>query len=178
MIDVVETVLKLGLMACAMVLPQWFCVFAASHFVRDKTWMTEAEFRAAFPGKAWCCRVMPIACVPMFAAFVFFALFIERSVRNGRNDYALLGIFPVFFLCMYVPIGVIEVTARVSVGMSTGRRAPPPVYVVDDRVFWAGVVRLSVTAMVIAGVLIAARWENASENRPRRAALPVREAGP
>ena len=97
-----------------------------------------ALVRAAVPGKQWCRHVPATALVAGFLLHVAFFLL----VRGTRTNTAALmvGFLPLCFLWIYVPVGVVELMAGVSILVKeesmtiTVRILNPDAAVVLDRV--------------------------------------------
>jgi hypothetical protein len=135
----------------------YFCLLPPRLFLRGERWLKEAEFLAAAPGKAWCRRVPMIAALVAFPTYV--ALFITVQA-TCRHPLVFMGaMLPLFFLWIYVPIGVVELTARVSVLAPVGKmRGVGAEYMIGPGARRAGAFRLGITAAVLAALLAAAYW--------------------
>jgi hypothetical protein len=75
------------------------------------------------------------------------------------NTVALMvGFLPLVFLWIYVPVGVVEVMAGVSVLVPVGRGLGGAQFITGPSAVRAGAFRLCATALAFAGFLTAAYW--------------------
>src|SRR5262245_41041598 len=117
--EVIPFLLFLGALVGSILSAGYLCLLPPRLFLRGERWLTEQEFREAAPGKAWC-RHLPT--VAMVAGFLLHGI-VFLIVRAACTNWAalMLGFVPLFFLWIYVPIGVVELTAGVSVLVPVGR---------------------------------------------------------
>jgi len=155
--DVVATVLVIGIVIGGILLAVYLCLLPPRLFLRDERWLTEEEFREAAPGKAWCRHMPTIAVLVAFPTYVILFLSIQITCTNKAP--MALAFVPLYFLWIYVPVGLVELIAGVSVLVPVGRgRGLQPRYIASPRAVRVGAFRLSVTAVVLAALLVAAYW--------------------
>ena len=155
--DVLAIVLFIGIVVGSVLLAVYLCLLPPRLFLRDQPWLTEAEFLQAAPGKAWCRHMPAIAAVVAFPTFVILFLTVQLTCTNKAP--MVVGFVPLYFLLIYVPVGLVELMTGVSVLVPVGRgRGQQPRYIVSPRAGRAGTFRLGVTAAVLAVLLVAAYW--------------------
>lgn len=155
--EVLATILFLGTLVGGILLSVLLCLLPPRLFLRGEPWLTEDEFLAAAPEKAWCRHTPTIAAVTAFPTYVALFLSVQFTCTN-KAPFAM-AFLPLYFLWIYVPVGIIEVFAGVSVLVPIGRaRGPQPRYIAGRRAVQAGAFRLAVTALIVAGLLVAAYW--------------------
>jgi hypothetical protein len=156
--DVLALILFLGGMVGSILLAVYLILLPPRLFLRDERWLTEEEFRQAAPAKAWCRHLPMIAALAAFPTYAILFFVVKSTCTNGLA--LLMGMVPLFFLWIYVPVGVVELTAGVSVLVPVGRaaRGVDPQYIVSPRATRAGAFRLSVTAVALTVLLVAAYW--------------------
>src|SRR5262245_30558687 len=104
--DVLVTALFIGGVVGAIVLVFHICRLPNRLFLSDDRWLSEDEFRAAFPSKAWCRHVPVIAGCFGFATHVIVFLTVIATCRNTLPMG--IGFLPLYVLWIYVPVGVVE----------------------------------------------------------------------
>lgn len=155
--ELVPSLLFLGAIVGSILLAVYLCLLPPRLFMRGERWLTEQEFRAAAPGKAWCRHVPVVALVAGFLLHVAFFLFVRATCTN---TLALMpGFLPLAFLWIYVPVGVVELLAGVSVLVPIGRKTGEARFIAAPGVAGAGAFRLGATAVAFAGFLTAAYWQ-------------------
>jgi hypothetical protein len=155
--DVLTFLLFLGGMVGGILLAAYLCLLPSQLFLRGERWLTEQEFREATPGKAWCRHLPPVAMVAGFLLHVSLFLIVRATSTNWA--VLMLGFGPLFFLWIYVPVGVVELVAGVSVLVPAGRRRGGEAqFIVAPQAVPAGAFRLCLTAVVFAAFLTAAYW--------------------
>ena len=116
--EVIPILLFLGALVGSILLAVYLCLLPPQLFLRGERWLTEKEFREAVPGKEWCRHVPAIALVAGFLLHVAFFLLVRGTCTNTAA--LMFGFLPLGFLWIYVPVGVVELMAGVSVlGYST-----------------------------------------------------------
>jgi hypothetical protein len=157
MSDVFWFLLGIATMVGCIVAAAYLCLLPPSLFLRGERWLTEEEFRAAVPGKAWCRYLPPVALVGGFLLHVIFFLIVRATCTNPLALTA--GFLPLAFLWIYVPVGIVEVTAGVSVLVAIGRgRGGDTRFIAASGAVRAGVFRLCLTTAAFAAFLAAAYW--------------------
>src|SRR5262245_34142310 len=154
--DVLALLLFVGGMVGGILLAVYLCLLPPRLFLRDQRWLTETEFREAAPAKAWCRHLPVVAGVAGFVLHVTGFLIVRATCRNAA--VLMLGFLPLFFLWIYVPVGVVELMAGVSVLVPVGRHAGGAQFIVARQAVRAGALRLFFTAVVFAAYLTAAYW--------------------
>src|SRR4051794_10744634 len=117
--DVVASLLFIGGMVGGILLAVSLCLLPPRLFLRGERWLTEKEFREAAPGKAWCRHLPAVATIAGFLLHVICFLIVRATCTNSA--VLMLGFVPLFFLWIYVPVGVVELLAGVSVLVPVGR---------------------------------------------------------
>jgi len=155
--EIVASILFFGIFVGSILVAVFLCLLPPKLFLRDAPWQTEEEFLAAAPAKAWCRHTPAIAALVGFPTYLLLFLSVQFTCSNTLP--LLVAMVPLYFLWLYVPVGVIEMIAGVSVLVPIGRaRGLKPGYISGPRAVQAGVFRLGVTAAILAGLLIAAYW--------------------
>jgi|ERR1051326_1267054 hypothetical protein len=156
--QVVPFVLFVGALIGSILLAVYLCLLPPRLFLRGERWLTEQEFRETVPGKIWCRHVPAIALVSGFVLHVAFFLFVRATCTNSAA--LMVGFLPLFFLWVYVPVGVVELIAKVSVLVPVGRGHSGARFIVAPKAARAGAFRLLATALALAGFLTAAYWQS------------------
>lgn len=157
MIEVLASLLVIGLFVGSILLAFYLVLLPPRLFLRDEPWLTEEQFLEAVPGKAWCRHTPAIAALSAFPTYVILCLTVHSTCSNTAP--LILGFLPLFFLWIYVPVGIIELLAGVSVLVPIGGRGRgQPGYIAGPRVVRAGAFRLGVTAVVLTAMLVVAYW--------------------
>jgi hypothetical protein len=154
--DMLAILLLVGTLVGGVLLAMYLCLLPPKVFLRGEPWLTEEQLREVAPGKAWC-RHLPASVAIMFPTYVGLFLAVQYTCNNQAP--MLLAFVPLYFLWLYVPVGLVELLAGVSVLVPVGRsRSTKPVYVVGPRVARAGAFRLAVTGAVLTALLVVAYW--------------------
>jgi hypothetical protein len=155
--DVMLLVLFIGIVVGCILLAFYLCLLPPRLFLGDERWLTEKEFLEEFPGKAWCRHLPAVAIVGGFLLHVIFFLIVRATCTN--KTALLPGFLPLFIMWIYVPVGIIELLAGVSVLVPIGRgRGGETRFIAAPRAVRAGALRLCLTAVVFAAFLTAAYW--------------------
>ena len=155
--DVLASLLILGGMVGGILLAVYLCLLPPRLFLPGERWLTEKEFREAAPGKAWCRHLPAVATVAGFLLHVILFLIVQATCTNTAA--LTLGFVPLFFLWIYVPVGVVELMAGVSVLVPVGRRSGGEArFIVAPQAVRAGALRLCLTPVAFAAFLTAAYW--------------------
>jgi hypothetical protein len=134
----------------------YLCLLPPRMFLRGERWLTESEFREAAPAKVWCRHVPAIALIAGFLLHVSFFLFVRATCTNSA--VLMVGFLSLAFLWIYVPVGVVELLAGVSVLVPVGRGLGEAQFIAAPSAVRAGAFRLSATALAFAAFLAAAYW--------------------
>src|SRR5262245_47089636 len=154
--DVLAGLVYLGGVVGAVLLAAYLCLLPPRLFLRGERWLTEKEFREAAPGKAWCRHLPAVALVAGFVLHVISFLIVSATCTNAA---ALMpGFLSLFFLWIYVPVGIVELVAGVSVLVPVGRRSGEAQFLAAPQAVRAGTLRLCLTAVAFAAFLTAAYW--------------------
>jgi hypothetical protein len=157
MYDLLVVAFVIGILVGSIVLAVHLCLLPPKLFLRDQRWLTEEEFRSAAPAKAWCRHVPTIAVLVAFPTYVILFVCVQLTCNN--KEPLMVGFVPLFFLWIYVPVGVVELTTGVSVLVPIGRgRGQQAQYMMGPQAVRAGIFRLAVTAAVLTVWLAAAYW--------------------
>jgi hypothetical protein len=115
-------------------------------FFRHSAWLTQEEFRAAFPEKEWVGRAT--SGLLLLGFFLFAPLFFTTDMTRDINWFFL----PLVFCCwMCMLAAAPELLAKVSILVPLGKSERRPVlFTVGPNAFWAGVLRLALTAVIVA----------------------------
>ena len=155
--EVVATFVWIASIIGGVCLAAYLCLLPPRLFLQGKPWLTEEEFRQVAPEKAWCRHTRSIAVISAFPTFVLLFLTVQTTCTNKVP--LMVAFLPLYFLWIYVPVGLIEMIAGVSVLVPVGRaRGMEARYIVGSGAVWAGAFRLGVTALILAGLLVAAYW--------------------
>jgi hypothetical protein len=155
--DVLASLLFIGGMVGGVVLAAYLCLLPPRLFLHGEQWLTEKEFRAASPDKAWCRHLPAVALVAGFLLHMIVFLIVRATCTNGAA--LLLGFVPLFFLWIYVPVGVVELLAGVSVLVPVGQRSGGEArFIAAPQAVRAGAFRLCLTAVAFVTFLTAAYW--------------------
>lgn len=155
--EVVATFVWIASIVGGVCLAAYLCLLPPRLFLHGERWLTEEEFRQVAPAKSWCRHTRSIAVISAFPTFVLLFLTVQLTCTNKVP--LLVAFVPLYFLWIYVPVGLIEMIAGVSVLVPVGRaRGMEARYIVGPGAVWAGAFRLGVTAVVLAGLLVAAYW--------------------
>jgi hypothetical protein len=136
----------LGLLAA-----QTLCLLPFWLFLARERRMSEQDLRQGFPDKAWVAKVLP------GLAFLWFLvggiLVFTTDTRREINWFCLPF---VIFMLYYLPVGVFELAARVSVLMPFGKVAPsgPAVFIVTPKAWPIGILRLLISTALFVAFLV------------------------
>src|SRR5262245_11633229 len=146
--DVLALLLFLGGMVGSILLAVYLVLLPPRLFLRGERWLTEKEFREVAPGKAWCRHLPLVAGLAGFVLHVTGFLIVRATCTN--TVVLMLGFLPLFFLWIYIPVGVVELMAGVSVLVPVGRHAGEAQFIAAPQAVRAGALRLCLTAVVFA----------------------------
>ncbi len=122
-------------------------------YYQHAAWITEEEFLAVHPKKRW---IIWALYGLMIFGFTLFAV-VMGSTANLHKGINPFFFFPVFFCCMGAVPAVPELFAKVGVMIPVGQNSKIPVqYTLSPNAPWAGVLRLTLAAVVV-GVFVWAR---------------------
>ena len=153
--EILAGVLFIGIMVGPILVAVYLILLPPRLFLRDQPWLTEEQFLAAAPGKAWCRHTPAIAIVVAFPTYVILWLTVQFTCNNTLPF--LVAFLPLYFMWIYVPVGVVELISGVSVLVPVGRmRGAKPAYIAGPRAVRAGAFRLGITAVILAALLVAA----------------------
>lgn len=126
-------------------------------FLRDARWLSGSEFCKAYPAQAWCRYVPAISlCFGFVTQVIFFVIVMSTCTNKMPMVFCFL---PLYILWIQLPIGFVELVAGASVFVPFGRgRGLSPSYMADPRVIYAGILRLCMICVIVAGFLTAAYW--------------------
>src|SRR5262245_26296268 len=151
--EVAEGLLWLAAWIGGPLLGQYLSLLPATLFLRGEAWKTEEELRQQGGGPALALRVL----TPWLIGWVLpFGIVFFGAMAASPNKLPLALALPLLFvLWMYVPIGLLELVARVSVQLGEGSRGGL-LAVSSGRAPRAGAFRLCLTAGVWMGLLVLA----------------------
>jgi hypothetical protein len=155
--EIIAGALVIGTLVGSILLGVFLCLLPPRLFLRDAPWLTEEEFLATVPEKAWCRHTPAIAILVGFPTYLLLFLGVQFTCNNTLPF--LVAMVPLYFMWIYVVVGVVEVISGVSVLVPVGRaRGLKAAYVAGPRAVRAGIFRLACTAVVLAALLVAAYW--------------------
>jgi hypothetical protein len=123
--EIIVGVLVIGTLGGSILLGVFLCLLPPRLFLRDAPWLTEEEFLATVPEKAWCRHTPTIAILVGFPTYLLLFLGVQFTCNNTLPF--LVAMVPLYFMWIYVVVGVVEVTSGVSVLVPVGTlpdRAP------------------------------------------------------
>ena len=131
--------LKLSGFAAGVVL---FCLPSLLLLRRERR-LTEEEWRAQLPHRAWVVKAVPGSLLLMFLSFM--PVVMTTDMGKQLNGFSLSC---VFVLWMSAPLIVLEVGMQTSLAIWSSRSQAP--YVQGSNARFAGILRLALTAVVLA----------------------------
>ena len=114
-------------------------------FLRHEPGLTEDEWNARFPRRAWVVKAIPAVWLLVFLSFA--PVFFTTDVAKQVNWFFLPC---VFFVWMFAPSSVLELGLRTSLASWRGKERGEALFVPGPNARPAGVLRVALTAAVLA----------------------------